>query len=179
MAIDIAKPTSIACSFAPVETVGARILILGSVPGQASLNAQEYYAHRRNAFWPIMAELLQFDQKAPYFSRLEALQKNNIALWDVLQSCMRPGSLDSSIERSSLVINDFRSFLGQHSAIRQICFNGATAEIYFQKYVASTLPTASISYSRLPSTSPAHAALSFEQKLQAWRSVLLSPTPNA
>lgn len=169
-------PPPIARSFPPLANTDADILILGSMPGEASLAAQQYYAHPRNAFWPIMAELLHFEASAPYPRRVAALQSERIALWDVLHSCTRPGSLDANIDRASSQVNDFRDFLNVHRAIRQIFFNGATAEAYFRRYVAATLDMGSIACRRLPSTSPAHAALRFEQKLAAWRIILAQRT---
>ena len=91
---------SLLYSFAPIADENARILILGSMPGQASLDAGQYYAHKRNLFWPIMAELLQFDVSASYEEKTAALRAAGIALWDVLQSCKREGSLDANIEHA-------------------------------------------------------------------------------
>ncbi len=88
-------------SFPPIAAPGARLLILGSMPGAASLAAGQYYAHPRNAFWPILAALCHFPADAPYAARVAALQAAGVAVWDVLQSCVRPGSLDTAIERSS------------------------------------------------------------------------------
>ncbi|MGM3005558.1 DNA-deoxyinosine glycosylase, partial [Bacillus cereus group sp. BC325] len=85
----------------------ARILILGSMPGEASLAAKQYYAHQRNAFWPIMAAFLRIRADAPYHEKVAALQSSPIALWDVLKSCKRSGSLDTSIEAGTQSFNDF------------------------------------------------------------------------
>ena len=161
-------------SFAPVASADARILILGSMPGVASLNAGQYYAHSQNRFWSIMGRLLGFDPlQTPYEQRIRYLTNAGIALWDVLQSCERSGSLDSAIRRETQVVNDFPGFLATHPRIRRVCFNGAHAEQTFRRYVWSLLSdTTALTFIRLPSTSPAHASLSFDDKLACWRSVI-------
>ena len=115
-------------SFPPIESSSARVLILGSMPGRASLAAGQYYAHGQNAFWRIVAELLGFDAAAPYERKVKALKVARIAVWDVLKSCTREGSLDARIETDSQVVNDFHSFLRAHSGITRVFFNGAKAE---------------------------------------------------
>lgn len=161
-------------SFAPVASADARILILGSMPGVASLNAGQYYAHPQNRFWPIMGRLLGFDPaQTPYAERIAYLTTGGIALWDVLQSCERPGSLDSAICRETQVVNDFPGFLSAHPQIHTVYFNGAHAEQTFRRYVRSLLPNATaLECIRLPSTSPAHASLSFDDKLTQWRQII-------
>ena len=160
-------------SFAPTADRSSRVLILGSMPGIASLRAGEYYAHPRNAFWMILGALLEIDARAPYERRVAALRKRRIALWDVLASCTRESSLDSDIDESSIVVNGFAAFFGAHAGIRTICFNGAKAESCFRKHVLPGLADAGdFAYHRLPSTSPAHAAMSLAEKVEAWRAVL-------
>lgn len=160
-------------SFEPVAAPDARLLLLGSMPGVRSLQAGEYYAHPRNSFWRIMAQLLGFDAAAPYEARLRALQRSGIALWDVLHSCERSGSLDTAIDAASARPNDFAGFLQRYPRIDTLCFNGAAAQRYFNRRVAPTLePRRALRRLRLPSSSPAHAALPFEAKLQAWRAGL-------
>ena len=163
---------SFARSFPPIAAPDAEILILGSMPGQASLNASEYYAHPRNAFWPIMSELFGIDKRWAYAQRIETLKSARVALWDVLHSCIRPGSLDADIDPDTLLANDLNGFLQQHPGITRIFFNGTKAESCFRQHIVPTLTTGSTSCQRLPSTSPAHAALTFEQKLNAWRIIL-------
>ncbi|MGZ8927012.1 MAG: DNA-deoxyinosine glycosylase [Methylobacter sp.] len=158
--------------FEPVADSNSEILILGSMPGRESLAAEQYYAHRRNAFWKIMSDLLGFDPGSSYEARLQELKTARIALWDVLQSCTRVGSLDSSIDAGSISVNDFRSFFRTHANIHAVFFNGAMAESAYRKYVLPTVSAVPVSYTRLPSTSPAHASLSYEQKLQVWRTAL-------
>lgn len=170
-------------SFPPVSSPKASILILGSMPGVQSLRAQQYYAHPRNAFWPILMQALGIiaahDAPLPsYEARLHHLREHGIALWDVLQYCERPGSLDASIRRDSMVLNDFGAFMAQHPRIRRICFNGATAATLFERHAAPVLEDMNLLPServRLPSTSPAHAGMPKQAKLEAWRAAL-SPT---
>jgi TDG/mug DNA glycosylase family protein len=158
--------------FPPIARADAETLILGSMPGAASLAAGCYYAHTRNAFWPIMGALLGFDATAPYAARASALKLARIALWDVLESCARPGSLDSAIDHGSITPNDFTAFFGRHRRIRRVFFNGATAERLFRVHVLCRLDPAGLQFARLPSTSPAHAAMSLERKLAAWKAAL-------
>src|SRR5262245_15856063 len=160
-------------SFPPISDPASRVLILGSMPGQASLRAKQYYAHPQNAFWRIISALLGLEAGTPYEMRVEALQARGIALWDVMKSCTRESSLDSDVVESSIVPNPFPSFLRAHPRIGTVCFNGAKAEATFHKYALPKLGVlGDLAYSRLPSTSPAHASLSFEKKLAAWRAVL-------
>jgi len=160
-------------SFAPIVDRDARILILGSMPGEASLVANQYYAHPQNAFWRIMGELLDFNPKTvSYADKTNALKSGRIALWDVLQSCRRKGSLDSSIETLSETVNDFQTFFKSYPLIHTVFFNGAKAEACFKRYVlkAHMLDLQHrMQFVRLPSTSPAHATLSFVQKCDQWK----------
>ena len=158
-------------SFAPLENTDAVILILGSMPGKASLAAGQYYAHPRNSFWPIMGELFGARPGLPYAERLQVLKSSGIALWDVIASCTRQNSLDSRIEPASVVPNDFESFFRSHPAIRQVFFNGAKAEQCFRRHVRPSLKQQALHCRRLPSTSPAHAGMSYPEKLNAWRIV--------
>lgn len=160
-------------SFPPLAGTGARVLVLGSMPGVASLRAQQYYAHPRNAFWRILGLLLGFAPTDGYAARAQALRRHHIALWDVLASCERPGSLDAAIVPGSVVPNDIGALLSQHPGIERIAFNGAAAHQLFLRHVQPRLdPLRPVALLRLPSTSPAHAGMGFEDKLQAWREVL-------
>lgn len=158
-------------SFPPLANSKATILILGSIPSIASINANQYYAHPRNAFWPIMGNLFSFNASLPYEMRIQALKEASVAVWDVLQSCERAGSLDSAIQSGTRIPNDFVSFFHQHQHIRLVAFNGQEAEKSFKKYVLSKLNLPDLIYSRLPSTSPAHT-LSLAQKTSAWRTII-------
>jgi len=163
-------------SFAPIARADARVLILGSMPGQASLDAQQYYAYPHNAFWPIMSSLLGFDPQLTYAQRVAALIERSVAVWDVLQSCERPGSLDASIVEATIVANDFAAFFDDHPAVGHIFFNGAKAETAYRRHVLPNLEPQcrGLAMQRLPSTSPAHAALRLAQKLDQWRHVALA-----
>ncbi len=164
-------------SFPPIEKPDARILILGSMPGEASLRAGQYYAHPRNLFWPIMGELLDIGPSASYGERIGVLESARIALWDVLHTCRRKGSLDSDIESGSLVPNDFAAFFQGHPQINHVFFNGARAEACYRRQVLPFIETGSIEYLRLPSTSPANASIPHACKLEAWRAVMKCPGP--
>jgi len=159
--------------FAPVAGPAARVLVLGSMPGVASLRRQQYYAHPRNAFWPIAAALCGFDAQAGYAARVAALTASGVALWDVLQACERAGSLDADIAAATAVPNDFDAFLRAHPGIVRIGFNGAKAAALYRRHVLPGLSVGrELQYLDLPSTSPAHAAMSRDDKLAAWRRVL-------
>lgn len=159
-------------SFPPLESPAARILILGSMPGRASLAAGQYYAHPQNAFWSIMGSLVGADPALPYPARVAVLKASGIALWDVLASCERKGSLDADIRPNSMVANDFAAFFASHPQISAVLFNGSMAEASFRRHAATDMGHILLRYMRLPSTSPAHAALTRIQKLEAWRGAL-------
>jgi hypoxanthine-DNA glycosylase len=155
--------------FAPLAQASARVLILGSMPGKASLAAGQYYAHPRNAFWPILGELAGACPNLAYAERCQILTAKGIAVWDVLKSCRRPSSLDADIDKSSIIANDFAAFFANHPQLQQVYFNGATAEQSFRRHVGMALDLSHLRFQRLPSTSPAHAAMSYPQKLEVWR----------
>jgi len=139
------------------------------MPGVASLQAQQYYAHPRNAFWPILAELLSVNWAEQYSQRILQLKAYPLVLWDVLQSCQREGSLDSAITRDLMVPNDIPALLKQFSDISFIGFNGASADRFFNQSVARNIDNLDCyKLVRLPSTSPAHASQSLQQKLEKW-----------
>ncbi len=157
-------------SFPPIAAPDARILILGSMPGTASLAARQYYAHPRNLFWTILgAALGEPLAQLPYEERTAALIRHQIALWDVLHSCERTGSLDSAIKPATQIANDIAGFFQAHPAIVKVLFNGGLAETAYRRHTAG-LPTPP--GERLPSTSPAHAALDFASKLIRWQAAL-------
>jgi TDG/mug DNA glycosylase family protein len=158
--------------FPPVEDSDAIMLVLGSMPGKASLAAGQYYAHLRNSFWAIMGELIGAHPGLPYRDRLRILRASRIALWDVLESCIRKTSMDAHIETASEVPNDFNAFFQQHPRITHVFFNGAKAEQCFRKHVLPALKSAPLQFQRLPSTSPANAGIPYQRKLLAWQSAI-------
>ena len=160
--------------FPPIADTAARVLVLGSLPGRKSLEMREYYAQPYNAFWRIMGELAGAGPDLAYPERLVRLRACGIAVWDVLQAGEREGSLDSAIVPASIVVNDFNAFFERHRNVRTICFNGNTAAMLFKRKVLPGLGAqwAAIERRSLPSTSPAHASLRFEQKLERWAAAL-------
>ena len=173
---NVINKTSVDFGFPPIADKNAQIVILGSMPSVKSLEQQQYYAHPRNAFWSIMSALFDLEKELDYSQRCEQLITNNIAIWDVLKSCQRQGSLDKDIEKNSLIANDFNAFFQHHPNIQHILFNGGKAEHVFKQYVEPLLEASfqHIRQTRLPSTSPAHAAITFEQKRVYWEKALLS-----
>ena len=157
-------------SFPPIISPNSRVLILGSMPGVASLKAGQYYAHPRNAFWPIMGALFGIDPLLPYPERVARLRTAGVALWDSLQACVRPGSLDASITEE--VANDFPAFFANQPHIAHVYFNGGKSESAFRRHALPLLMNHRLVLTRLPSTSPAHAALPLDAKVRAWSVVL-------
>jgi double-stranded uracil-DNA glycosylase len=159
--------------FAPIARSDASLLILGSMPGGASLAAKQYYAHPRNAFWPMIEAVWGIQRSLPYVTRVRAVRTQSIAIWDVLEQCRRHTSLDADIDAASVIVNDFGQFLRRHRHVRQIAFNGGGAESLYVRHVLPTLPPPmqQIARIRLPSTSPAHARLSLEAKVKAWKTL--------
>jgi TDG/mug DNA glycosylase family protein len=160
-------------SFAPLARPDARVLILGSMPGQESLRRRQYYAYRHNLFWPIIGELFGVSPELDYDARVAALTARGVAVWDVLKSCEREGSLDGNIRPETERPNNFSRFLAQHPRIRAIFFNGGKAASAFARHVLPQLgPRAkNLHLERLPSTSPAHAGMPRAAKLRAWRAI--------
>jgi double-stranded uracil-DNA glycosylase len=156
--------------FAPIGAASARILILGSLPGQMSLQRGEYYAQPQNAFWRIMGVLFDAGPDLPYAERTRRLIARGVAVWDVCASARRSGSLDASIASKSVVPNDFAGFFAAHPRIELIGLNGAAAAELYERHVEGNLAPARsrVRRERLPSTSPAHASKTFDEKLAAW-----------
>ncbi len=160
--------------FEPIENIDAKILILGSMPSETSLRKQQYYAHQRNAFWPIILSIYAENPEMDYSRRKKLLIQKHIAVWDVLKSCHRSGSLDSAIQMDTIITNDFNNFFSTHRQIQKVCFNGAKAETIFSKTVIATIKEqfSHLNYVRLPSTSPAHASITLQDKIKIWKKEL-------
>jgi hypoxanthine-DNA glycosylase len=153
----------------PVAGRDVRVLVLGSLPGVRSLQQQQYYAHARNAFWTIAGTIAEFDPALPYSERCARLTVAGIGLWDVLAAAIRPGSLDSAIDTSTAKCNDFATFFRQHDRLRLVACNGRKAGTLFERHVLPRLgdkpPVRCVT---LPSTSPANAAMSHDEKYRRW-----------
>jgi double-stranded uracil-DNA glycosylase len=154
--------------FPPISSPCARVLILGSLPGRLSLERGEYYANPQNAFWRIIATRVP-ELPPDYTGRVRAIIALRVALWDVLAAATRSGSLDADISDDAIP-NNFRAFFHAHPDIRLIGFNGGTAAKLYEGHVLPTLTEAHRAIVRitLPSTSPAHAGVSFEEKAKRW-----------
>jgi double-stranded uracil-DNA glycosylase len=159
-------------SFPCIADPQATRLIVGSMPGRRSLETGEYYAHPQNCFWEIMGTLFGAKRSLDYAERLACLQDQRIALWDVAHTCERVGSLDSAIETATIVPNDFAALFDRAPGIREIFFNGHKAQQLFRRFVAKNLGERDLQCARLPSTSPAHAAMTRSEKIRAWRRAL-------
>ena len=156
-------------SFPPVVSHNSKVIILGSMPGEVSLKAHRYYAYPHNAFWRIMGELFGAGPSLPYQERLAVLDRAGIALWDSLRACTRPGSLDSTIRNEEA--NDFAALFASFPKITHVFFNGAKSEAAFRRHVLPMLTDPKHAFMRLPSTSPAHAGMTFDKKVENWRAV--------
>jgi double-stranded uracil-DNA glycosylase len=164
---------TLATGFPPIAAPDARVLVLGSMPSVASLAKRQYYGHPRNAFWAIMGRLFGASPDLPYRRRQQILRTCQVAVWDVLRECSREGSLDTSIDAASEVPNDFAAFFSKHPHINMVFFNGHKAEAAYRRHVLPLIDEGKrqFAYLRLPSTSPAHAGRSFDEKLTEWQAV--------
>jgi hypoxanthine-DNA glycosylase len=153
---------------APVVSPATCLLVLGSFPGVASLQAQQYYAHPRNHFWPIVGALLRLDlMTLPYAQRLATVAERGLGIWDTYAACQREGSLDSAIEQAEF--NDLPGLVARLPQLRGIAHNGGESARGMKFTAALGVPVF-----RLPSTSPANASWSYERKLQAWREAFVA-----
>ena len=160
-------------SFPPIADERARVLVLGTLPGEESLRRGEYYAHPRNLFWPIVFALFDSTPATDYAERLAFVMARRIALWDVCELGEREASADSTIRREQP--NAIDRLLDAHPLIRAVAFNGSGARRLYDRHFARR---SDLAYLALPSTSPAHARLDFAAKLARWtalRKVLLAP----
>lgn len=162
-------------SFSPEVGLEPQILLLGSMPGAESLRRRQYYAHPRNLFWPIMGELVGAGLRMPYSERIAVLKDAGIALWDSLKHCERVGSLDGSIVNGTEVPNAVARLLHDQPTIRFVGFNGQKSAASFQRHILPALDpecNQRLELMTLPSTSPANASKTWDQKLNLWRSAL-------
>jgi TDG/mug DNA glycosylase family protein len=152
---------------------GARLLVLGSMPGAESLRLQQYYAHPRNDFWRIVEDLLAIPRTLDYRARITALNQRGVAVWDVLAECVRPGSLDASIDVTTARANDIAALLRAHSGIDAIVLNGGFAEKAFRRRIATDgALSPHVRVVAVPSTSPANASIPYATKLARWHDAL-------
>lgn len=152
--------------FPPIVDNATHTLILGSFPGEASLNAKQYYAFPQNQFWRLISEVLSTDLVAlDYPDRLQQLLDHGIGLWDVFEACVRQGSLDSAIKRGEM--NDFKTLQGDYPNLKKLCFNGKTAGKFERDLILFSYQTL-----QLPSSSPAYAQMRFEAKLHHWQQII-------
>ena len=155
-------------SYEPIADSGCRLLILGTMPSVKSLEEGFYYAHPRNAFWPMMAEILKEPQPKDVGEKKRLLIRHRIALWDVAGSCVREGSLDSAIK--DVELNDFGPFFQTYPSIEKVLLNGGTAwNLYHRlpKEIVFARPCV-----KMPSTSPAYT-MKYERKLAIWREEII------
>lgn len=164
-------PDNWCASFAPVVAADCRVLVLGSIPGQASLKAQHYYAHPRNAFWPIMSALLGEPLPQTFDQRYRWLNRHGIGLWDVIGACERAGSLDQAIVGASIQANDIEQLCQQLPNLKAIVCNGQTAYQQLRRHYPALLAQP-LTILSLPSTSPAYASLTPAQKQLEWAQLL-------
>ena len=150
-------------SFPPIADMRARVLVLGTLPGEESLRRREYYAHPRNLFWPIVFALFDATPALDYGERLAFVAARRIALWDVCELAEREASADSAIRRERP--NAIDRLLDTHPLIRAVAFNGSGAERLYDRHFTRRTEVA---YLALPSTSPAHARMDFAAKLTRW-----------
>ena len=163
----------VTAGFPPLLGSEMRVLILGTLPSQQSLKRQQYYGHPQNAFWRIMGELFGAGPEFSYERRTRTLASHGIAVWDVLASGTRPGSMDAAIVESSVIANDFNTLRTRHPELRLVCFNGKAAARLFERLVADDVRESfgAVRFVTMPSTSPAYAAMNYEAKLARWAEV--------
>lgn len=155
-------------SFPSLSNPEAKVLLLGTMPGEKSLELNQYYGHPQNLFWKLVAAIFNEPLPTDYDQKKEMLLRNDLAVWDVLQACERKGSLDSAIMKE--IPNDFTNFFETHPNLKLIAFNGQKAAAFFKKHVGLSN---AYTFVILPSTSPAHAGKNFEQKLKEWTVIRL------
>jgi hypoxanthine-DNA glycosylase len=155
-------------AFEPIVTPSSKILILGTMPGEKSLELQQYYGNRGNQFWKLMFEVFDESFSHDYQQRIDLIVRHDIAMWDVLQYCEREGSLDSSIKNE--IANDFNAFYKMYPKIRHVFFTSKNAAKFYDKYVRRK---EGLVYETLSSPSGANATKSYAEKLADWKGKIL------
>ena len=153
----------------PIIDECSRILILGSMPSKKSLELKEYYGNHRNHFWRIMESILDIDVRLPYSTRIEMLLIKGLTLWDVIQSCVREGSLDKNIKNAEP--NDLRQFLLRHKSIQHVFFNGQKPRKYIKSFTPTLLEDIRYGFLVLPSSSPSNTQ-TINKKVEEWKIIL-------
>ncbi|AWH85851.1 DNA-deoxyinosine glycosylase [Flavobacterium album] len=158
-------------AFPPIADINSQIVILGTMPGEKSLELQEYYGNKGNQFWKLLFTIFNTEFTHDYNEKQKLLKTHHIAVWDVLGYCEREGSLDSRIRNE--VPNDFATFYKEYPNIKNVLFSSKNAAAYYDKYVGRK---GGIDYAVLPSPSGANASMSFAKKLEAWKEKILPLT---
>jgi TDG/mug DNA glycosylase family protein len=156
-------------AFPPILPNKPHTLILGTMPGEKSIEMNQYYAHPQNQFWRLMGDIYGANQSLPYEKRVQKLKDQGIAVWDVVRACTRSGSMDADIKNE--VSNDFEEFYSNYPTVKLVVFDSLTAEKLYKKWVLPTL-TRRLKYVRVPSPSPANARLGYAAKLALWSEAL-------
>ncbi len=159
--------TNTKTSFDPISNLDTTVLILGTIPGDKSLELGEYYGHSRNRFWKVISTITNNDLPHAYSDKKELLIKSKIGIWDVAHKANRKGSLDSAIQDEEP--NDLDNFIARHKDLKVIGFNGTKSQVLFDKYFSRK---SGIKYISLPSTSPANTSIDFENICNVWRQIL-------
>lgn len=157
----------------PILSENPKVLILGSMPSQKSIEKQEYYGNPQNKFWKIMSQYFGFPCEDPYAIRKSFLMKEELIVWDTIYSCFRPGSMDSDIDLKSVKVNDFKKLFKQYETLKVVFFNGAASKkIFFKNKLNLLLEDHQLDFKVLPSTSPAYASMTYQDKYQKWSEAL-------
>jgi len=162
-----------ATGFDPIAATDAGVLILGSLPSQQSLRKQEYYGNPQNVFWRVMGDLCDAGPALSYVQRAHRLKQCGIAVWDVLRSSVRPGSMDAAIDQSTATPNDFQTFFDDHTSLELVCFNGKKAAQLFERLVVTQgfANIDGLDFKTMPSTSPAYASMRYDEKVRRWSTI--------
>jgi len=148
--------------FEPIIDKNSKILILGSFPSIDSFKNSFYYGHKQNQFWKLLADIFEENIPKTIEEKIDFLKKHKIALWDIVKSCNRKGSLDNCLK--NIEVNDIEKLLKKYPNIKAVFFTGRKAQQLYKKHFSHL----NISTLYLPSPSPAYKKLSYEEKLKEW-----------